>query len=218
MKIDAVIMAKSNMFGKFCVAGIDLYSGRWVRFVSFEDGQPLSDFQLIFINSPGTCKILDTAKISIARKIGHSRQNHSEDFMIKYDAWLKLGEMDLSEIIKIHPPEFHDYIFGNLREYLTLEEIHEYKLNYSLIFIEVENLRIYHERKFYNEIKPRASFDYNGDYYTQIRITDPDYDNNNYNDAKNLIIPHAYLVMSMPAKPLKANGRFYKLIAKIFVS
>ena len=40
-------------------------------------------------------------------------------------------------------------------------------------------------------------------------------DNNN---VKDLIIPHAYLVMSMPAKPLKANGRFYKLIAKIFVS
>ena len=216
MRIDAVIMAKSNMFGKFCVAGIDLNSRRWVRFVSFEDGEPLSDFQLIFINSPGTCQILDTAKISIAHKVGHSRQNHSEDFMIKYEAWLKLGQMNLSEVIKLHPPENHDYIFGNSREYLTLDEMREYKINYSLIFIEVEDLRIYHERNFNNEIKARASFDYNGDYYTRIRITDPEFDDNN--NAKDLIIPHAYLVMSMPAKPLKFNGRFYKLIAKIFVS
>ena len=76
-------------------------------------------------------------------------------------------------------------------------------------------MKIYHERNFNNELKARASFDYNGDYYTQIRITDPEFDNEN---AKDLIISHAYLVMSMPAKPLKANGRFYKLIAKIFIS
>ena len=211
MKIDSVIMAKSNMFGKFCVAGIDLYSGKWVRFVSFEDGAPLEDFQLIFINSPGSCKILDTARIPIARKIGHSRQNHSEDFMIKYEAWLKLGQMDLQEVIKFHPPENYDYLFGNSREYLTLDEMSKYKINYSLIFIEVEDLKIYHEFNYNNELKARANFDYNGDLYTHIRVTDPEFDN-----AKNLLIPHAYLVMSMPAKPF--YEKFYKLIAKIFVS
>ena len=213
MKIDSVIMAKSNMFGKFCVAGIDLYSGKWVRFVSFEDGEPLEDFQLIFINSPGSCKVLDTARIPIARKIGHSRQNHSEDFMIKYAAWLKLGQMNLQDVIKFHPPENYDYLFGNSREYLTLDEMSSCKINYSLILIEAEDLKIYHELNYNNELKTRADFDYNGDLYTHIRVTDPDFDN-----GKNLLIPHAYLVMSMPAKPLRENGRFYKLIAKIFVS
>ena len=42
MKVDAVILAKSTMWGRFCVAGIDIPSGMWLRFTGYDDGEPIA--------------------------------------------------------------------------------------------------------------------------------------------------------------------------------
>ena len=81
MKIDAVILAKSNMWGNYCVAGIDISSGRWVRFVSYGDGEPLNDSQMMFVNAPGSCEPLDLARVRVAKRLPHA--NHTEDCMIE---------------------------------------------------------------------------------------------------------------------------------------
>ena len=217
MKLDAVIMAKSTMFGNFCVAGIDVESGEWVRFVAFETGEPLADFQLMFVNDSGSCEPLDVGRIGIARRI--PRHNHTEDCMIKYTPWLKMGRMELAEVFKIHPPEEHEYIFGTPRNYVDEFEMRELRLRYSLILIEVESLRIYFAPNSRGLMRGKADFIYNGVEYRNIRVTDPKYETEpdlTIATKFSLTMPRAYLVMSMPVRPFEANGRYYKLIAKIF--
>ena len=206
MKIDAVILAKSTMWGNFCVAGIDMHSGMWVRFVSYGDGEPLDDSQMMFINDSGSCNPLDVARIRIVHRM--PRKNHTEDCMIERDAWLKLGRLTIEEVLQVHVAESYRYIFGNDREYVDEEEMKQLRLRYSLILIKAESLRLYHEYNFEGERKTRAEFVHNGRKYTAIRVTDPEYSGQLMN------FETAYLVMSMPAKPFM--GRYYKLIAKIF--
>ena len=210
MKIDAVILAKSSMCGKFCVAGIDIKSGMWVRFIGYGNGEPLDDSQMLFINDGGSCEPLDVARIRIARELPH--HNHTEDYMIERDMWLRLGRMSIQDVLRVHPEEEYRFIFGNDREYVTDEEMRELRHRYSLILIRAEKLTLYVERNFDGELKIRAEFVHHGREYRYIRVTDPDYVPKTPGASE--IIGNAYLVMSMPVKPFK--GRYYKLVAKIF--
>ena len=210
MKIDAVILAKSTMWGNFCVAGIDIHSGMWVRFVSYGDGEPLNDSQMMFINAAGSCEPLDVARIRIAKRL--PKHNHSEDCMIERDAWLKLGRFTIYDVLKIHDEEEYRYIFGNNREYVTEQEMHELRHRYSLILVKAENLTLHTERNRQNELKTRAEFIHHGRQYKYIRVTDPEYEYDS--DRECVKIGDAYLAMSMPVKPFR--GRYYKLVAKIF--
>ncbi len=203
------------MYGNFCVAGIDIITGKWVRFVAFETGEPLADFNLMFVNDSGSCAPLDVGRIGIARKIPH--HNHTEDCMIKYTPWLKMGRMKLEEVLKIHPTEEHKYIFGTPRNYVNEYEMSRLRLNYSLMLIRVEELKIYFVENYSGNIRGRADFIYNGVRYKKIRVTDPDYEAQTTIAKKFSVSMHeAYLVMSMPARPFEINGYYYKLIAKIF--
>ena len=212
MKIDAVILAKSAVWGNFCVAGIDIHSGMWVRFVSYSDGEPLNDSQMMFINAPGSCNPLDVARIRIAKRL--PKHNHSEDCMIERDAWLKLGRISIHDVLKIHEDEEYRYIFGSDREYLSEQEMHELRHRYSLILVKAENLTLHTERNYSNELKTRAEFTHQGRHYRYIRVTDPEYEY--ASDRESVNIGDAYLAMSMPVKPFM--GRYYKLVAKIFPS
>lgn len=216
MKIDAVIMAKSSMFGNFCVAGINVETGEWVRFVAFETGDPLADFNLMFVNAPGCCEVLDVGRIGIARRM--PRNNHAEDCMIKYTPWLKMGRLKLDEVLKIHPPEEHEFIFGTPRDYVDVYEMGKLRLKYSLILIHVEDLRIHFAENFrQTAIRGRADFIYNGIEYKNIRITEPRFEiNADFIKNHSFQTPEAYLVMSMPSRPFWQNGKYYKLIAQIF--
>ena len=213
MKIDAVILAKSSMWGKFCVAGIDIHSGMWVRFIGYGDGEPLDDSQMLFINDGGSCEPLDVARIRIARELPH--HNHTEDYMIERDMWLRLGRMNIQEVLLVHPEEEYRFIFGNDREYVTDKEMSELRHRYSLILIRAENMTLYVERNRDGELKVRAEFVHHGRQYSRIRVTDPYYVPKR---EGRLRLDDAYLTMSMPAKPfyVEGVGRYYKLVAKIF--
>ena len=210
MKIDTVLLAKSTMWGKFCTAGIDIHSGMWVRFVGYEDGDPLDDSQMMFLNDGGSCEPLDVARVRIAKRI--PRGNHTEDCMIERDAWLKLGRMSIQDVLRVHPEEEYRYIYGSDKEYLTESEMLEKRFRYSLILIRAENLTIHFELNRKGEIRGRAEFIHHGRAYSNIRITDTEYEPQEMRDDQN--IGNAFLVMSMPVKPF--NGLYYKLIAKIF--
>ena len=211
MKVDAVILAKSTMWGKFCVAGIDIPSGRWLRFTGYEDGEPIDDVQMHYLNAPGSCEPLDFVSVRITKRL--PRANHTEDIVIERDGWLKRGRFTVEQVLQYHPEESYRYIFGNDREYITEQEMLQLRFRYSLILIRAEGLILRPEHNRNDELRARAFFTHNGREYSHIRVTDPEYEHN----TGTLAIGTAYLVMSMPVKPFRENGRYYKLIAKILV-
>ena len=129
-----------------------------------------------------------------------------------------MGRLKLEDVLKIHPAENHKFIFGNANNYITEYEMQRFRFNYSLILIQVEELEIFFERNFSGNIRGRANFTYNGVKYRSIRVTDTGYEPDEQAGISKefrVIIPRAYLVMSMPVNPF--NDRYYKLIAKIFI-
>ena len=130
---------------------------------------------------------------------------------MNYETLSKRGTSRLEAVRRFHPEEEHDFIFGNNLDFLTQQEMQKFKFDYSLVFVSVKNFEITYQQKI-DRISCRASFNYNGNNYSSIRITDPDYTN----QSEPVNLDEAFLVMSMPKVPYEKDGRFYKFVAKIF--
>lgn len=209
MIVTVVILTKSTMKGGFCITGFDLNSRKWIRFVTDETGTPLMEPQTKFFNVPGVLKPLDIVRVNMIKNV--PANNHTEDVIVNYETLSKRGTSRLEAVRRFHPEEEHDFIFGNNLDFLTQQEMQKFKFDYSLVFVSVKNFEITYQQKI-DRISCRASFNYNGNNYSSIRITDPDYTN----QSEPVNLDEAYLVMSMPKVPYEKDGRFYKFVAKIF--
>ena len=206
---DVVILTKSTMYGGFCITGFELKSRKWIRFVSDAAGTPLMGPQTKFLNVPGFLEPLDIVRVNTTREVPIN--NHTEDVIVNYETLRKRGSSRLEAVLRFHPAEEHEYIFGNNSDSLTEQEMNTFKFDYSLVFVNVKNFQITYQQK-RDRISCRASFSYNNHKYSSIRITDPVYTSRN----ENLKLDEAYLVLSMPKVPFEKDGRFYKFAAKIF--
>lgn len=130
---------------------------------------------------------------------------------MNYETLRKRGSSRLEAVTRFHPAEEHKYIFGNNSDSLTEQEMNTFKFDYSLVFVNVKNFEITYQQK-RDRISCRASFNYNGHKYSEIRITDPVYTSG----REPLKLNEVYLVLSMPKVPYEKDGIFYKFAAKIF--
>ena len=198
-----VMLTKSSKFGKYCVAGIDLYKREWVRLVSptGESDGAISDYEMRSADGY-IFKPLDVVKVATIKRDPIGCQTENQVLDTRYP-WTLLGTMTLSGVLYHHPIETPNYIFEDTQKYLLEDAVKKY--NHSLVFTEVTNLTVYK-----NELnKQKCSFTYNGYNYYDISVTDPDY--YTYLECK---IQKAYIVVSIPHSAYE--GRFYKFVAKIF--
>ena len=212
MNKDIVILTKSRKDNGYCVAGLDIKTGKWVRLVSDDKGGAILSLHAQYQNTPELCKPLDVVSADIVEEVPY--KNHTEDCHINIMTMNKHGVMPLAEVVSLHPPEEHEYIFGNGSTYLTEDEMQRHNFGYSLIFIRVKRLTV-HVRK--NSSK--ADFEYNGTYYQGMNITDPEYSAEftgglTYSAG----LGSGYLVVSMATKPYRNKRRYYKFVAKVFPS
>ena len=212
MNKDIVILTKSRKDNGYCVAGLDIKTGKWVRLVSDDKGGAILSLHAQYQNTPETCKPLDVVRADIVREVPY--KNHTEDCHINTQTLTKQGVMTLADVVRLHPQESHNYVFGNDLPYVYDYEMEKNNFGYSLIFIRVKRLTV-HVRK--NSSK--ADFEYNGTYYQGMNITDPEYSAEftgglTYSAG----LGSGYLVVSMATKPYRSKRLYYKFIAKIFPS
>lgn len=204
MDKEVVILTMSSKNKKYCVAGIDKSSGKWIRLISNDASShgALSRNEVRYSNGM-QCKPLDIAKVSIIeeRPSDYQPENTLIDTQKR---WRKIDELTVDDLLKIYPPERHAYLLGNQYAYITEARIGA--VGHSLIMVKVNNLTIYRPYGF----KIKAMFTYNGCEYEDISVTDPEYFENVEFKYKT-----ALLVMSLPEFPFPEN-RYYKFIAKIF--
>lgn len=204
MDKEVVILTMSSKNKKYCVAGIDISSGKWVRLISNDASShgALSRNEVRY-NNGMQCKPLDIAKISFIeeRPLDYQPENTLIDTQKR---WRKIDEITVDDLLKIHPPERHSYLLGNQYAYITEARIGF--VGHSLIMVKVYNLAIYRAYGF----KIKAMFTYNGCEYKDISVTDPD-----YFEIDKLEYKTALLVMSLPESPFPEN-RYYKFVAKVF--
>lgn len=210
MQKTVIILTKSLKNGGYCVAGIDYYTGQWIRLVSGNQDRKgaLEKWQVPY-------KPLDIVVIDNITPMPIRYQ--PENYLIEepcnieeFYAWWKVGECDISKVAKRYANNANKYIFYNNNVHFCKEEVVD--VEHSLEFVEITQVVIYPK---FNEVtkktKTKADFIYNGIFYNGMSVTDPDY----YGSQLNLANKKVFGVFSAPAEPYD-NGKYYKFLSKIF--
>lgn len=209
--MNLVILTKSSKHGKYCVAGLDVSNGNWVRLTTDDittDGA-VSDEDLECIDGR-IAQVMDEIEID-AEPDPDLIQPENMKIISRNGLPRFIQQYDLNMVLQIHPAERENYVF--FTRYKTIKP--EY-INYpkSLMLIEARNLVVGQSNG-----KVVASFDYAANRYTDVHVTDPEtypiIDNGNVIRSLN-----AFLVVSL-GKPYisSVTGEMacYKFVAKIFV-
>lgn len=205
MEREVAILTMSSKNGGYCVAGIDIKNGEWIRLVSDDDKThgALSNDDIKYQNGQ-YCKPLDLVRVSVVR--ASPLEHQPENVLIDSEKWWsKVKTLTLDDVLEVHPVERHTLLLGNKYAYITEAGIGN--VNCSLIIVEVSDLTIEHP----TDRSTKATFRYNGNTYRDISVTDRDY----YSAPNLWETDKAVLVISLPESPYNGNY-YYKFIAKIF--
>ena len=210
MTKNIVIMTRSSKNGGFCVAGIDTRTGEWIRLVSTNSctGGALSKNDLKYDDGI-MCAPLDIVQVSVIQKQDSKYQ--PENYILDTTKPIyRCGFASIDEVLGLHPCEVHDFLYGNTRAYALEHEVEEF--GFSLVLIEIQNLKINQIVNYAGKKKTKATFNYNRYCYSSLSVTDPDF----YDVPDNTLYDHAYIVVSLPEHGYP-EGCFYKFVAKIYV-
>ena len=122
-EVTVVVLTKSSKFSGYCVAGINYYSGEWVRLVT-EDlvshGAVRAE-DLIYKDGK-ECEILDVIKVPIIGSVNDVLQ--PENIKMDTSKYIQLiGKATMGDVLKIHPTEIRNYILGNKYPYIKDEKV-----------------------------------------------------------------------------------------------
>ena len=191
----------------YCVAGIDLLSGEWVRLVAqYGDNRDESLIEEDLLDEYAEiAEPLDVIRVSVKDYVPIGCQ--VENWLMDTDEYIDiLGRASLKGVFSLCNADFPEYVYGDSAEYLTEDELDD--VEGSLILIPAENISIYDTGRGYQR-RTKMSFNYDGEEYKDFSMTDPE-----YYGHQGETIDYAFLVVSLPNSPLN-SGRYYKFVAKI---
>ena len=206
MKKNVCILTKSLKDREFCVAGIDISNGQWIRLVSTKDGGVFPKELLDDAN----INVLDIVEVDFIKKVPLKVQQ--ENWLVNTNIKLKkISTWSIGNVKKIHKTDNPERIFYNTSSSLTEDDIKN--IDHSLEMVNVKNLEFDVYDKGDERPHFRVHFEYNSNKYT-LCLTDPEYRDEDYNKIK---IPSSTLIISLPAYPYGDNQTYGKFVAKIFI-
>ncbi len=212
MEKEIVILAKSSKKGEYCIAGVDSYTGEWIRPVSGnqhnEGSVPLKD---ITYEDGSHVEILDKVKI---RFLSHSPTEAQPENYV-YDSsnyWTKTGRVTLNDLINNRGFDKPNKIFYNNSKEVS---DHEISGQASLLFVKIHNPIIV-IKSFPENRKIQLNFSYNNELYRYFYVSD--------NKVKELYSSlqdgKYYCGQTMPvvfSLTDKFMGKCYKMAAQMFM-
>ncbi len=218
MNREIIVLAKSSKHNDYCIAGIDLSTGKWIRPISLnaskEGAIPLRD---ITYKNGETVQIFDIIKIDIT----HHKPTKAQPENYVYNPlvpWVKIDRTTLEEVTKFRGYDQPGMIFYNMGKEVSETELEDKQAKkHSLLFVNVKNSCVF--VKTFQPGKPRYQFNfvYNNINYEYFKISDrkviSSLDNvgdGRYNHKTNLPV-----VFSLTGK-YQLTGRYYKMVAQMF--
>lgn len=193
--VKVILMTRSSKHGGFCVAGIDVATGRWIRLVTGDErlhgAVPASEMC--------HCAPLDLVEIPVLRPAPTRRQPENV-LLDRSHPWRRIARCSTEQVLRFVPPRTRGTLFGNRLCLLTGQEDNDH----SLTLVAVTDLTLRREGKL------KCDFDFAGSRYRSISVTDPDY----YDPRVPSDLPRAVLVVSLADEAL--DGKYFKFAAKIF--
>lgn len=207
-KIRMVVLTKSSKYGKNCVAGINLVNGNWVRLVTNDESShgAVSDDDLVCENG-NSVQVLDVIDAPVFGVCNDEIQ--PENVLLDLDTYIEIiGKMSIEDVLNIHPLESRRNILGNIYPYITDARIGS--LGYSLTIVGVDDLEIVQKENPAGKQKTKVKFNYNGNQYENISVTDEKF----YSVKNGTRYNKAILVVSIGTP---YNSRYYKFVSAIYV-
>ncbi len=206
MKKQICILTKSLKEHDYCVAGIDMFTGKWIRLVNSKDGDAFPKDLLDDKNY----NELDIIEVELKKSVPYHTQ--TENWLIDDGEPIKkIGQRTIWQLIEQHRLESPQFIFGTARG--ELEKSETKNIDHSLELLRVENLELDTSLKGDGRHHYKVNFTYKGNKY-KLALTDPKFRKEEFDGIK---IPSAIIVVSIPAVPYGENELFYKFAAKIFI-
>lgn len=202
-KMQVVIMTKSIKYGGLCIAGFECKTGNWVRLVN---DQAITNRNFVY-NDKSAINVLDKIEINI---LGSAATDiHKEDIYIDLTKpIIKLSSLSLSQALDIHDLENNQYVLGNNKHAIYKDPSY---IGHSLEIVKVNNATLY-EVEGPSGVKAKLDFVYNGTYYENLSITDPEY----FGVQNGTKLGELIIVVSIPDDEWSKNNGYFKFIAKIF--
>ena len=113
MKKEIIILTKSLKRNGYCVAGIDISTGRWIRIVSndVKSEHAILKQHMVYSNGKET-DIFDVVEIDLVEQISTSIQ--PENWLLNDKIqWVKRRDSNLIEVLQLHPFDNPIHIFYN---------------------------------------------------------------------------------------------------------
>lgn len=204
--MDIIILSRSSKHGKYCVAGIHLQTGNFVRLCS-EDASThgaLSETDLEY-DDRSSCAILDIARIYV--KGNRPLLTQPENIVIDQSrSWHKLGRYTVNDLDIYLTKEPRGLVYGSTSSIATPEQV--IQGGKSLILVKAEGIHFYRTMNIYGSRKSKVDFTINGTIHREYSMTDPRF----YNVQDGTTISSAILLISVPEDP-----SFYKFVATIII-
>lgn len=137
MKVKMIILTKSSKNGGFCVAGINVETGSWIRLVTedpYTDGAVPEDDAKYSNGNP--VEVLDCVEVNLIKHLPTKAQQ--ENYVYQRVCWKFVKKYSIDEVLKIHPLDVTEKIFGSYENYITPEQVD----GHSLLLIKVDEPEI----------------------------------------------------------------------------
>ena len=212
-----IILAESAKYGNYCVAGVDVETGKWIRPISekpeLEDAVPLDDLKY---PDGSRVELLDIVEIKFSdRSANNPIQPENFFYNAKY-YWQKVGRVTLQELIDGRGYDSRDKIFYNHERSIFGAKVVKFEARESLLLLPVANLFISVEeaedhKKFF------ADFEYSGKKFYRFSVGDIEIRNKFAdNGAGKYFLKDSATVVFSLTNPYYKNSECYKMLAQIF--
>ena len=176
MDKDIVLLACSKKHNNYCVAGIDIRNGEWVRIVS--DDQVISEAVRaddMRFEDGALPQLLNIVRVPV---LGRRPNYYQPENYILDDRhyWSRIGVANAVEVAKNYTTNRPEYLFYNTAKSIESNYIQGLREDekFSLIALIPENLQV--QVKHWPEGKKvDVSFIYNGRWYRYLKVTDPEF-------------------------------------------
>lgn len=201
-----VILTKSAKHHNYCVAGIDLKTGKWIRLVSDDESTMFAlTHDMVKYETGDECEILDIVNVCIKKNVPLSIQTENVLIDDRY-YWDYVGRYDFNSLQNLAKKS--GYIFGNRNSYIDKNTALSVKCSLGLYY--VENIVLSTRENNSGVLRKKISFNFNGCRHFDWSMTDYQYFR--VDDGK--ISDKGIIVVSIPEDDY--YGNYYKFVAQIF--
>lgn len=213
MDVKIVLLTKSRKYNNYCIAGVDLDTGKWIRLVSSQADIhcAVPEIDLTYENGL-QAQIFDVIQVKLTKAVPLYFQPENYEYNSNH-YWTKLGTSSLGEVKRLVNQHTDSYIFHNSDKRLLGSFVTGLAASqrYSLRFIFVARVVLSVER--YERLKHKISFSYNGVHYTDFSVTDYVFIQP-YQSEGSFVFNNVGLVISL-GELYTRDQNHYKLVAAV---